>query len=232
MNTINTTNHFTLRGLKRPSVITSETKQRVIFVRDVSLSMDDDNKSIDANAATQDLLTELALPENKSGFEVAVVDYSSNAKIIAPLTSACDLEGKLPDIKTDCSTNIAAGLETARNILQQAPNPVEGKEMYLKPVVILFSDGEHNSGNDPIVESNVLKQLADVITVAFGADADMDLLRVIANTPEHCYRCNEGRELRAFLAAVGETLSGSLQQGVNATQRLKTMTTTTSSTDY
>ena len=220
MNTQPTNGRFTLSGLKRPEVITSKTKQRVIFVRDISLSMDDDNKKNHASAATRDLLTELALPENKDGFVVGVVDYSSGAQIVAPFAPASELEGKLSDIVTDEYTNISAGLELARSMLEQSPDPVEGKERFLKPVLILFTDGEHNHGPDPLVEANKVKQFADLVTVAFGDDADLDLLRSMANSPEHCYRCSEGRELRAFLAAVGETLSGSLQQGQNATQPL------------
>ncbi len=220
MNEQITNGGFTLSGLKRPDVITSKTKQRIIFVRDVSLSMDDDNKKVEASAATQDLLTELALPENKDGFYVGVVDYSRTARNVAPLTPAGNLEGSLPDIMTEESTNISAGLEMARDMLEQAPEPVQGKERFLKPVVILFTDGENNHGPDPMDEANTVKQVADLVTVAFGDDADLNLLRAMANSREHCYRCREGRELRAFLAAVGETLSGSLQLGQDATQPL------------
>lgn len=211
---------FTLTGLKRPEVINSKTKQRVVLVRDVSLSMDDDNKAIDASKASQGFLSELAQPENRDGFCVAVVDYAENAEVVSTFTKATDLEGQLTDIRTRACTNITAGLAQARMLLAQTPEPAEGKERFLKPVVVLFTDGEHNTGEAPPTEAAQLKQTADLVTVAFGADADLDLLREIANTPEHCYRCGDGRDLRAFLAAVGETLTSSMQIGQDATQPL------------
>lgn len=232
MKTENKNRHFTLSSLKRPDIITSQTKQRVIFVRDVSLSMDDDNKKVDASNATSDLLTELSLPENKDGFYVGVIDYSKNAKIMAEFTKANDLEGTLSEIETEPYTNIASGLEKARSMIDQAPEQVQGEERYLRSVVILFTDGENNHGDDPIEASNQLKEVADLVTVAFGSDADIDLLREIATSREHCYRCREGRELRAFLAAVGETLSGSLQMGQNATQPLSAIDSIADSQSY
>ncbi|MCK5125561.1 MAG: VWA domain-containing protein [candidate division Zixibacteria bacterium] len=219
---------FTLTGLKRPDVINSKTKQRVVLVRDVSASMDDDNKAIDANKAIWGFLSELARPENKDGFYVAVVDYSKNAKVVSDFTKATDLEGQLADIKTLDSTNITAGLALAGNLLSQAPDPIEGKERFLKPVVVLFTDGEHNTGEMPYDEADQLKKTADLVTVAFGVDADLGLLQEIANSPEHCYRCGDGRDLRAFLAAVGETLASSMQMGQDATQPLGNITIETS----
>jgi len=214
------TGKFTLTGLKRPEVINSKTKQRIVLVRDVSYSMDDDNKAVEASKATQGFLMELAQPENKDGFYAAVVDYSENAEIVAPFTKATELHGKVTDIKTKSCTNITAGLAQAGRLLEQAPESVNGHERFLKPVVVLFTDGEHNTGKEPYDEAERLKQTADLVTVAFGVDADLDLLRRVANTPEHCYRCGDGRDLRAFLAAVGETLTSSMQIGQDATQPL------------
>ena len=70
-----------------------------------------------------------------------------------------------------------------------------------------------------------LKKLADLVTVAFGADADEKLLRGLATSTQHFYRCRKGRELRTFLAAVGTTMTGSLKRGDNATQALAAIQT-------
>ncbi len=219
---------FKLTGLKRPDVINSKTKQRVVLVRDISVSMNDDNKAIEANMAINGFLSELAQPENKDGFYVAVVDYSKNAKVVSDFTKATDLVNQLADIKTLDCTNITAGLALTGDLLSQAPNPIEGKERFLKPVVVLFTDGEHNTGEMPYGEAAQLKKTADLVTVAFGLDADLDLLRELANSTEHCYRCGDGRDLRAFLAAVGETLASSIQLGQDATQPLGNITSETS----
>lgn len=211
---------FSLSGLKRPDVITSETRQRVIFVRDASISMSDENKARDASRATQKCLEELAKPENKDGFYVAGIDFSEDAKVVAPFTKATKLEGTLEDIKTLSSTNITAGLITARKLLEDTPDPIDSKERFLKPVVILFTDGDHNEGCKPHRAAEELKVIADLITVAFGNDADEGLLREIANTPEHSYRCQDGSDLRAFMAAVGDTLTTTMLRGEEATQPL------------
>ena len=211
---------FSLTGLKRPDVITSLTRQRAIFVRDASNSMSENNKARDASRATQNFLAELAKPENKDGFYVAVIDYSDDATIVAPFAKATELEGTLEDIETRINTNITAGLKKARKLLEDTPDPIDSKERFLKPVVILFSDGCHNEGPKPHTAAKDLKDIADLITVAFGSDADENLLREIATTPEHCYRCQDGKDLRAFMAAVGDTLTTTMLRGEDATQPL------------
>lgn len=55
---------------------------------------------------------------------------------------------------------------------------------------------------------------------AFGEDADEELLRSLASTAAHFFRCSSGRELRQFLAAVGATVTGTMAAGVNATEAL------------
>ncbi|MCL4808609.1 MAG: hypothetical protein KJ062_12610, partial [Thermoanaerobaculia bacterium] len=68
-----------------------------------------------------------------------------------------------------------------------------------------------------------LKAVADVVTVAFGSDADETFLREIASSPAHAYRCRDGRELRKFFAAVGATLTRSVAAGVPAAGPLGTI---------
>jgi uncharacterized protein YegL len=91
---------------------------------------------------------------------------------------------------------------------------------YLRPVVLIFTDGCHNTGPGPKDVADRLKQKADFVTVAFGSDADEALLRSLASTPQHFYRCANGRELRQFLAAVGATMTATMAAKTNATQAL------------
>lgn len=215
-----TSNSFTLSGLKRPDVITNHNQQRAILVRDASVSMDDEGKALEASKASQNFVAELAKPENKDGFYVAVIDYSERAAIVNPFAKATELKGHLEQISTISGTNITAGLARARRLLEETPDKIDGKEQFLKPVVVLFTDGCHNTGQPPHDEAQKLKKVADVVTAAFGSDADLDLLREIANSPEHCYRCQDGHDLRAFMAAVGTTLSHSIRAGEDATKPL------------
>jgi hypothetical protein len=85
---------------------------------------------------------------------------------------------------------------------------------------MLYSDGGHNTGPHPRTIGAQLKAIADVVTIAFGSDADEALLLELATSPQHFYRCRSGKELRCFLAAVGATISGTLSAGVNATNAL------------
>lgn len=211
-------------GIRRPDWITSSSKQRVVLVRDKSPSMEG-AKARDATAASQDLVNELAQPANKNGFYVGIVDFSGKAKIVHPFAQAATVDGKVPAIKTSLfsgGTNITAGLEKA---LQLADCPHSNREQahFLRPVTLLFSDGMHNTGPDPDSIADLLKERSDLVTVAFGDDADEDLLRKLATSPQHFYRCRNGRELRQFMATVGATLSQSIQSGGNATDMLSKM---------
>jgi uncharacterized protein YegL len=178
-------------------------------------------KAMDASAASLDLVSELAQPSNKDGFNVAVVDFATSSHVANRLEKATALAGKIAPLSAGGdSTNITDGLQTALDILEEAEtNPQEGVT-YLRPVVICFTDGRHNTGPHPHDVANRLKQKADLVTVAFGTDADESLLRQLALTPQHFYRCANGRELRSFLAAVGKTMTASMAAGTNATKAL------------
>jgi len=224
MNTQNQNSKQTtiVRGVQRPEWICSDKKQNTVLVRDKSGSMFGE-KADDASAASLDLVAELASPSNKDGFNVAVVDFAHRSKVVHSLEKATALNGNVKPLKVGFfggSTNITAGLEDALSILETAAEKGEKGIVYLRPVVILFSDGCHNEGPEPYAVANELKDRADLVACAFGNDADEELLRSLASTPQHFYRCSTGRELRAFLASVGATMTTTMAAGMNATQAL------------
>ena len=198
-------------GLRRPNWICRNVKQNVILVRDKSGSMSG-KKARDASDASLDLVAELAEPANKDGFNVALVDFSSNSNPVHNLQKATALNGKV--------ASLSAGLKDALSILEEAEKHGQEGVAFLRPVVIVFTDGCHNQGPGPQDVAEAMKRIADLVTVAFGSDADEALLRSLASSPQHFYRCSTGRELRAFLAAVGATITGTMQAGTNATQAL------------
>ncbi|MBN1516000.1 VWA domain-containing protein [Candidatus Sumerlaeota bacterium] len=209
-------------GFRRPSWISRNAKQRVVLVRDKSGSMYG-KKAKCASAACRDLVAELAEPENKDGFYVSVIDFARTSEIIHDNEKATALCGKLKELSVsifNTSTNISAGLEDAFSILMKAEADVQDNVRYLKPVVIVFTDGCHNKGPDPRVIAASLKDIADVVTVAFGHDADEELMRALASTSQHFYRCSKGSELRSFLAAVGATMTTTMAAGTNASNAL------------
>ena len=207
-------------GLRRPNWICRNVKQNVVFVRDKSGSMDG-QKAKDASAASLDLVAELAEPANKDGFYVGVVDFGRGSTIIHNLDKATTLNGRVSSLfANDGSTNITAGLEDALSVLEKAEQHNQEGVSFLRPVVIVFTDGCHNEGPGPQSVANRLKGVADLVTVAFGSDADETLMRSLATSPQHFYRCSTGRELRSFLAAVGATMTATMAAGTNATQAL------------
>lgn len=209
-------------GLRRPTWICRNVKQNVVLVRDKSGSMSG-QKAKDAFEASLDLVASLSEPINKDGFNVAVVDFSSSSKIVHNLEKATTLNGKVASLSVEDCTNITAGLEDALSILEKAEKQNQEGVAYLRPVVIVFTDGCHNEGPDPHNVANRLKGIADLVTVGFGADSDDDLMRSLASTPQHFFRCSTGRELRTFLAAVGATMTATMTAGTNATQALTTI---------
>ncbi|MCD4656247.1 MAG: VWA domain-containing protein [Planctomycetes bacterium] len=206
-------------GIRRPNWICLNVRQIVVLVRDKSSSMTGE-KAIQATEASQELVRELARPENKDGFYVSVVDFSEQTDITHPLQQAKGLDGHVKRIQPYLGTNITTGLETALRTLQTGEKAQEEGIQYLRPVVICFSDGCHNVGNLPYGVADKIKQQADLVTVAYGSNADVKLLKKLASTSQHYYKCSNGKELRQFLAAVGETMSATMASGINATEAL------------
>lgn len=213
-----------VRGVKRPNWICRNVRQNIVLVRDASGSMSGDKEEA-ASKASLNLVEELARTENKDGFSIAMVDFSETAEVVSELEKATVLVKALKPITTRGSTNVTAGLESALCILNRAEKDQVQHEgiAYLRPVVLVFSDGQHNEGPNPIDLAAKLKKTADIVAIAFGGDADEDMLKEIASSAQHFFRCSEGRELRVFLAAVGETISRTLAAGQDATQALGEM---------
>jgi uncharacterized protein YegL len=206
-------------GLKRPGWICNGVKQAAVITRDASPSMCG-KKAADAEAASIANIQVLAQPENKDGFEIAIVDFSGSATVVSELKPATQLVGQPIPIDTNTffgGTNISAGLEKALEIVTKVEN---SQVQHLRSVVLLFSDGCNNTGPSPEIIADILKQHADLVTIAFGDDADEELLKKLASTPQHFYRCQNGQDLRQFFAAVGATMTATRTRGQNATQAL------------
>jgi len=204
-------------GIERPAWLTANTRQLAVLVRDRSPSMRG-QKAQDASQACRELVEELASPANRDAFDVAVVDFSGSAELVNDVTKASSLASTIEAVKPHGGgTNLTAGMQVASHVVQGMESSEESR---LRPIVILFTDGCHNSGEHPGTITEKLKQSCDVVTVAFGEDANSDLLKQLATSPQHHYCCRNGAELRMFFAAVGRTMTVSLQGNQNATQAL------------
>jgi len=203
--------------LRRPNHICSQVKQEVIVLRDASPSMDGD-KARQAQAACEEMTDTLAQPINKGGFVMAVADFNDKAYLVQDWKPAADLAGHIRPLRLSNCTNITDALRLANELLDTHQRDPSVK--YLRPVALVFSDGCHNTGESPDNEANRLKAKADIVSVAFGDDADENLLMSIASTSQHFYRVQNGAELRNFMAAVGDTLTITMAQKRDATQAL------------
>ena len=224
MNKDKETPKFSGFNLRRPHWLCRNVKQNVVFCRDASPSMTG-QKAADASAAGIALVEELAQPLNKDGFFVGIVDFAISAKVIHPLEKATLLAKYLQPLTVDKSeegTNITAALESALSLLGKLPKLPKDQNncQFLRPVAIVFTDGWHNTGTHPRDLAVQLKEKSDLVTVAFGDDADDALLQELATTPQHFYRCSDGRQLRSFLAAVGTTITTTMAAGISATSAL------------
>jgi len=208
--------------LKRPNWFVSKIIQLLILVRDVSSSMRG-SKGKEAEVASEALVVEIASQQNNGMFMVSIVDFGDNARLIHDPTPANQLAGGIKPMKIGGGTNITSGLEVALSILKSQENVVEPNVKRLKPVVITLSDGGHNIGpaSELIALAESVKAIADHVTVGFGSDSDDKMLKTLATSPQHFYKIKEsGKELKVFLAAVGQTLTATMSQQMNATVAL------------
>jgi len=202
--------------------VRSMKRLHVIAARDKSVSMRFHGKAQESNQAHRELAQSLADEANRDGFFLSVIDFHDQAELVIPRMRASDALQQLKDLKTGGNgTNYVAALRLAS---VEAARPHDAFEA--RPVVVVLGDGRHNGPGDPRVEARRLHSLVDVVVaVAFGSDADEDLLRnSIASDPRYFHRIEEsGAELRRFFRDLGRTLSYSLQTGAPAEASLSTI---------
>ncbi len=186
-------------------------RQTAIILRDASASMRGD-KAQAAESACSMLVAQLAATENNGSFFLGVIDFSDQAVLKSPVVPAEQL--RVPALELGSTTNVTAALELAESLLRGI------SQDELRPVVVLLSDGCHNGLAPPYAVAERIKLIADIVTVAFGADADDATLQAISSSAQHAYKCNDGGALRGFFSEVGTTLSSSLRMGMNSTRML------------
>jgi len=97
----------------------------------------------------------------------------------------------------DC-TNITLALQKAKEIADRfmVDNSINAKERVV--VIILLSDGIHNTGEPPFKIANEINSKYTLATVAYGKDADTALLKDIAKSKEYYTETDDPKELRNF----------------------------------
>jgi uncharacterized protein YegL len=194
-------------------------EQVIVLVADDSGSMSGE-KAKAANRAMKELLQEVSAGDNRDSFRAGAVTFSGSAKIVNKLQKATDLMNNLNPISPGGGTNIRAALEKAAELLAPVQAGHSNPLYSIRPVVFLFSDGRSNVGGCPRAAARKLKEKADLITIAFGKDADEKLLEELASSPQCFYRCSNGAELQMFLARAGMTIRHSQMAGMSASMAM------------
>jgi Ca-activated chloride channel family protein len=149
------------------------------LVFDVSGSMEGQPLS-DVKTAAINLLDQLE-PED----QVSLVAYSSEARLIAPLTpvneyTRSDLQATISGLRADGGTNISAGWELGHGQLVEAPHAATRR-------VVVLSDGQANEGIVDIstfasMTSRAMEQGVTTTAMGVGLDYNEDMMQAIARS--------------------------------------------------
>ena len=110
---------------------------------------------------------------------VAIVAYGRKARVMCGLTLVSNvkkLRRAIDGIRTCVRTNITAGVETAYALLKFETGTCQ---------VILLTDGEHNTGEEPYDIATRLREIATLETIGIGgtpSDVNEDLLKDISSS--------------------------------------------------
>ena len=188
-----------------PTGIASNVKQHVVIVFDKSSSMWG-AKIAEANQAREALIQELANPDNKDGFLVSVVDFNHEADRVIFAQSAQGLQ--IPPSIADGYTSFGEALkETTAVIQERTAQPNNAGWHFLRTIIVFLSDGQDDVEDQDIRQ---VHECAEVIAIAFGDDADQEMLKRISSDGKVHVVGSSGGKLRKFLSQVGVTMSEDL----------------------
>jgi Mg-chelatase subunit ChlD len=166
-----------------------------VLAIDVSASMQGD-KLTQAIAASKSFLQVLDLTRNQA----AVVGYAGEADLAQPLTSNLgDLEAALDGLASLSGTRLDKGIATSLAEL--------GSERHRDrnlPAIVLLTDGRQVEEVGEVIFWSELARDSGVVlvTIALGNDADNELLREIATTPNHAYHAPDAGDLHDIYAKI------------------------------
>lgn len=198
--------------------VNSACKQLVLATLDCSGSMAGDNIKEVNDSVQEVLINDLAQSQNKDGYFLSIIGFDSYATLIHAGVPARELANSFKQLQAGGGTNFNAAIQTCIDAVNQFNQVKDRGYKYLRPVCFFLSDGHSSVNDDLLVE---LKEICDVVSVAYGSDADVFTLQKIATSNEHFFRIESNKgQFRRFLAAVTKTLESSLERGEDATYQI------------
>ncbi len=194
-------------GLGNVTRLKTYNEQPVYAIIDDSGSMYG-TPSQEASQAAMALMAELADPKNKDGFRVNVIRFGSSSTMVA--SSAA------PETISVAFTGSSGGTVAAPALAmaQEAEKSFAARRdrRRVPGIVVFMSDGALSDTTEAIRVANEMKQAKmTIITIGFGAGADVATLQAIATSPQHYAYANVG-SLVGLFAKVGKTLSQQLSK--------------------
>lgn len=142
--------------------------------------------------------------------KLALSTYSSSSSLLKPLTFTYnDILKESNKMKAEGMTAIGLGLYDGLNALTGA-----GKRNLAMPVIVLMTDGIHNTGVEPSVPAKIAAERnIPVYTISFGTDADTKRMIQIAEiTGGKHYHPKTGADLTAVFREIARTLPVQITQ--------------------
>jgi Ca-activated chloride channel homolog len=173
----------------------------VCLVLDRSGSMKG-KKLRDLQAAVEVFLSELE--DTDTDEQVALASYATTASLDVTLaTDYSEIRDEVDDY--EAKGNTAIGLALYKGIAGVTGN---GRRNLSAPVIILMTDGNHNTKVEPIVPAREASSQGIVVhTITFGGDADVKRMKAVAEeTGGRHYHANTGGELTEVFRQIAKTL--------------------------
>ena len=174
----------------------------VCLVVDTSGSMSSARKLPAAKAAAEQFMQMLRLDQSN---ELAMVSFTSTSQLRLPLTSCAgiassDISNVVSSMKANGNTEIDVGLQAGLQTLR-------GARPGAQRVVLLLSDGKDSNGLGKVL-GDLTAENVTVYTVAYGKDADRDMLRNIASTTGGESFFADTDSIKAILDRIRSTIVG------------------------
>jgi Mg-chelatase subunit ChlD len=182
------------------------TPVHVVMALDTSSSMLSDGKLPAAKSAALGFVQTVDLSVNRVG----VVAFAAEARVATELTDRyADISAAIDGLTTTRGTNIAAGIDVAREVVRRG-RPATGTAPI--DVIMVMSDGRQSEGQGDgtaLVLAAADRAKADgilIITVCFGDDCEDDVMRQAASRPELYARAGSGASLAEIFRSISQQL--------------------------